>query len=306
MKSGRLHTMRVFVTGASGWIGSATVDELLSAGHSVLGLARSDASAAALEERGASVLRGDLDDLDAIRKGAADADGVVHLANKHDWANPAASNAAERGAVEAIADTLVGTERPFVLASGVAGLAKGRPSTEEDPSPFHGPDAPRGGSENLALEYVGRGVRAVSARFAPTVHGLHDHGFIAYIVGVAGEKGVSAYVGDGAHRWAAVHRPDAARLVRIGLEQAPAGTRLHAVAEEGVPTKAIAEAIGRGLGLPVTSVAPEDAIEHFGFIGAFFGMDMSASSARTRARFGWEPTGPSVSEDIEAGAYFPA
>ena len=298
--------MRVFVTGASGWIGSATVDELLSAGHSVLGLARSDASAAALEEKGATVLRGDLDDLDAIRKGAADADGVVHLANKHDWANPAASNAAERGAVEAIADTLVGTERPFVLASGVAGLAKGRPSTEEDPSPFHGPDAPRGGSENLAVEYVGRGVRAVSARFAPTVHGVRDHGFIAYIVGVAREKGVSAYVGDGTHRWAAVHRPDAARLVRIGLEQAPAGTRLHAVAEEGVPTKVIAEAIGRGLGLPVTSVGPEDAIGHFGFIGAFFAMDLSSSSERTRARFGWEPTGPTLVEDIEAGAYFPS
>jgi len=298
--------MRVFVTGASGWIGSATVDELLSAGHSVLGLARSDASAAALEERGATVLRGDLDDLDALRKGATDAEGVVHLANKHDWANPAASNAAERGAVEAIAETLVDTERPFVLASGVAGLAKGRPSTEEDPSPFHGPDAPRGGSENLALEYVGRGVRAVSARFAPTVHGVRDHGFIAYIVGVAREKGVSAYVGDGTHRWAAVHRPDAARLVRIGLEQAPAGTRLHAVAEEGVPTKVIAEAIGRGLGLPVTSVGPEDAIGHFGFIGAFFAMDLSASSERTRARFGWEPTGPTLVEDIEAGAYFPS
>jgi len=306
MKSGRLHIMRVFITGASGWIGSATVDELLSAGHSVLGLARSDASAAALEERGATVLRGDLDDLDALRKGATDAEGVVHLANKHDWANPAASNAAERGAVEAIAETLVDTERPFVLASGVAGLAKGRPSTEEDPSPFHGPDAPRGGSENLALEYVGRGVRAVSARFAPTVHGVRDHGFIAYIVGVAREKGVSAYVGDGTHRWAAVHRPDAARLVRIGLEQAPAGTRLHAVAEEGVPTKVIAEAIGRGLGLPVTSVAPEDAVEHFGFIGAFFAMDLSASSERTRARFGWEPTGPTLVEDIEAGAYFPS
>jgi nucleoside-diphosphate-sugar epimerase len=306
MKSGRLHIMRVFVTGASGWIGSATVDELLSAGHSVLGLARSDASAAALEDRGVTVLRGDLDDLDALRKGATDAEGVVHLANKHDWAKPAASNAAERGAVEAIAETLVGTERPFVLASGVAGLAKGRPSTEEDPSPFHGPDAPRGGSENLALEYVGRGVRAVSARFAPTVHGVGDHGFIAYIVGVAREKGVSAYVGDGTHRWAAVHRPDAARLVRIGLEQAPAGTRLHAVAEEGVPTKVIAEAIGRGLGLPVTSVAPEDAVEHFGFIGAFFAMDLSASSERTRARFGWQPTGPTLVEDIEAGAYFPS
>jgi nucleoside-diphosphate-sugar epimerase len=304
MKSGRLHTMRVFVTGASGWIGSATVDELLSAGHSVLGLARSDASAAALEEKGATVLRGDLDDLDALRKGAVDADGVIHQANKHDWANPAASNAAERGAVEAIADTLVDTERPFVLASGVAGLAKGRPSTEEDPSPFHGPDAPRGGSENLALEYVGRGVRAMSARFAPTVHGVRDHGFIAYIVGVVREKGVSAYVGDGAHRWASVHRPDAARLVRIGLEQAPAGTRLHAVAEEGVPTKVIAEAIGRGLGLPVTSVAPDEAVEHFGFIGSFFAMDLSASSERTRARFGWEPTGPTLVEDIEAGAYF--
>jgi nucleoside-diphosphate-sugar epimerase len=306
MKSERLHIMRVFVTGASGWIGSATVDELLSAGHTVLGLARSDASAAALEERGATVLYGDLDDLDALRKGAADADGVVHLANKHDWANPAASNAAERGAVEAIAETLVDTGRPFVLASGVAGLATGRPSTEEDPSQFHGPDAPRGGSENLALEYVGRGVRSVSARFPPTVHGVRDHGFIAYIVGVAREKGVSAYVGDGTHRWAAVHRSDAARLVRIGLEQAPAGTRLHAVAEEGVPTKVIAEAIGRGLGLPVTSVAPEDAVEHFGFIGTFFAMDLASSSERTRARFGWEPTGPTLVEDIEAGAYFPS
>src|SRR3954451_7277000 len=304
MKSGRLHTMRVFVTGGSGWIGSATVDELLSAGHSVLGLARSDASAAALEAKGATVLRGDLDDLVALRKGAADADGVVHLANKHDWANPAASNAAERGAVEAIAETLLDTGRPFLLASGVAGLAKGRPSTEEDPSQFHGPDAPRGGSENLALEYVGRGVRSVSARFPPTVHGVRDHGFIAYIVGVAREKGVSAYVGDGAHRWAAVHRPDAARLARIGLEQAPAGPRLHAVAEQGVPTKVIAEAVGRGLGLPVTSVAPEDAVGHFGFIGAFFAMDLSASSERTRARFGWEPTGPTLVEDIEAGAYF--
>lgn len=298
--------MRVFVTGASGWIGSATVDELLAAGHEVLGLARSDASAAALEAKGAAVLRGDLDDLDALRKGATDSDGVVHLANKHDWSNPAASNAAERGAVEAIADTLVDTQRPFVLASGVAGLAQGRPSTEEDPSPFHGPDAPRGGSENLALEYAARGVRAVSARFAPTVHGHRDHGFIAYIVGVAREQGVSAYVGDGAHRWAAVHRGDAARLVRIGLERAPAGARLHAVAEEGVATKAIAEAIGRGLGVPVASVAPDAAVEHFGFIGTFFAMDLAASSDRTRERFGWQPTGPTLLEDIAAGAYFPS
>ena len=255
----------------------------------------------------ATVLRGDLDDLDALRKGAADAEGVVHLANKHDWANPAASNAAERGAVEAIAETLVDTERPFVLASGVAGLAKGRPSTEEDPSPFHGPDAPRGGSENLALDYVGRGVRAVSARFAPTVHGVRDHGFIAYIVGVAREKGVSAYVGDGTNRWAAVHRLGRrAAGPASGSSRRLPGTRLHAVAEEGVPTKVIAEAIGRGLGLPVTSVAPEDAVGHFGFIGTFFAMDLSASSERTRQRFGWKPTGPTLVEDIEAGAYFPS
>lgn len=298
--------MRVFVTGASGWIGSATVDELLAAGHDVLGLARSDASAAVLEAKGVTVLRGDLDDLDALRKGAADADGVVHLANKHDWSNPAASNAAERAAVETIAETLVDTQRPFVLAAGVAGLAQGRPSTEEDPSPFHGPDAPRGGSENLGLEYVARGVHTVSARFAPTVHGARDHGFIAYIAAVACEKGVSAYVGGGTNRWAAVHRSDAVRLVRLGLEQAPAGSRLHAVAEEGVPTRLIAEAIGRGLGLPVASVAPEDAVEHFGFIGTFFAMDLAASSERTRELLGWEPTGPTLIEDIDAGAYFPS
>jgi nucleoside-diphosphate-sugar epimerase len=299
--------MRVFVTGASGWIGSATVDELLAAGHDVLGLARSDASAAALEAKGVTVLRGDLDDLDdldALRKGAADADGVVHLANKHDWSNPAASNAAERAAVETIAESLVDTQRPFVLASGVAGLAQGRPSTEEDPSPFHGPDAPRGGSENLGLEYVARGVHTVSARFAPTVHGVRDHGFIAYIAAAVREKGVSAYVGDGTNSWAAVHRSDAARLVRLGLEQAPAGSRVHAVAEEGVSTRAIAEAIGRGLGLPVSSVAPEDAVEHFGFIGSFFAMDLAASSEQTRKLLGWEPTGPTLIEDIDAGAYF--
>lgn len=296
--------MRVFVTGASGWIGSATIDDLLAAGHDVVGLARSDASAAALEAKGVTVLRGDLDDLDAIAKGAADTDGVVHLANKHDWSNPAASNAAERAAVEAIAETLVDTQRPFVLAAGVAGLAQGRPSTEADRSPFHGVDSPRGGAENRALEFVDRGVRVVSARFAPTVHGDRDHGFISYIVAAAREKGVSAYVGDGANRWSAVHRPDAARLVRLGLEQAPAGSLLHAVAEEGVPTRTIAETIGRGLGVPVTSVAPEDAVAHFGFIGTFFAMNMAASSDRTRELLGWEPTGPTLVEDIEAGAYF--
>ena len=295
--------MRVFVTGASGWIGSATVDELLGAGHEVVGLARSDASAAALEAKGVTVLRGDLDDLEALRRGAADAEGVVHLANKHDWANPAESNRAERVAVETLGEALVGTGRPLVLAGGVAGLAAGRPGTEADPSPAIGPDSPRGGAENLAFAYVDRGVRAVSARFAPTTHGDGDHGFIALITAAARRQGVSAYVGDGSTRWSAVHVSDAARLVRLGLEQAPAGTRLHAVAEEAIPSREIAQAIGDALGVPVTSVAPEDAVEHFGFIGMFFAMDLAASSDHTRRVFDWTPTGPGLLEDIKAGAY---
>src|SRR5580704_6040338 len=227
--------MRVFVTGASGWIGSATVDELLAAGHEVTGLARSDASAAALQAQGARVQRGDLDDLASIRAGTEAAEAVIHLANKHDFSNPAASSAAERAAVQTIGDALTGTGRPFLLASGVAALAQGRPATESDPSPFHGPDSPRGGSENLAFEFVDRGVHTVSLRFAPTVHGAGDHGFIAAIAAVASEKGVSGYPGDGTNRWAAVHRSDAARLVALGLAKAPAGARLHAVAEDGIP-----------------------------------------------------------------------
>ncbi|GLZ47808.1 oxidoreductase [Actinomycetospora sp. NBRC 106375] len=295
--------MRVFVTGASGWIGSATVDELLAAGHEVVGLARSEGSASSLEAKGAAVLRGDLDDLDALRRGARDAEGVVHLANKHDWANPKESDRAERAAVETLAEALVGTGRPLVLASGVAGLAVGRPSTEADPSRGIGPDAPRGGTENLAFAYVDRGVRAVAARFAPTTHGDGDHGFIALITAAAKRHGVSAYVADGAARWSAVHRSDAARLVRLGLEQAPAGARLHAVAEEAIPTREIAQAIGDALGVPVTSVAPEDAVDHFGFIGRFFSLDLAASSDWTRETFDWTPTGPGLLSDIKAGAY---
>jgi nucleoside-diphosphate-sugar epimerase len=296
--------MRVFVTGASGWIGSAVVDELLVAGHDVIGLARSDASAAAIVAKGAEVLRGDLDDLDSLRAGAKDADAVIHLANKHDFDNPAVSNAAERGAVQTIGDTLVGSDRPFVFASGAAGLAPGRASTEADPSPHHGPDSMRGGAENLGLEYADRGVRSMSARFAPTVHGAGDHGFIAQLVGIARDRGIAGYVGEGANVWPAVHRSDAARLVRLGLEQAPAGTILHAVAEEGVPTRTIAEAIGRGLDLPVESIAPEDVAAHFGWIGAFFGMDLPVSSVVTQERFSWSPTGPTLLEDLAAGAYF--
>ena len=295
--------MRVFVTGASGWIGSAVVDELLVAGHEVTGLARSDASAAALQAKGVSVRRGDLDDLASIQAGAEAAEAVIHLANKHDFANQAASNAAERAAVQTIGDALAGTGRPFLLAAGVAGLTQGRPATEDDPSPFHGPDAPRGGSENLALGFVDRGVHTVSLRFAPTVHGARDHGFIAAIAAVAREKGVSGYPGDGANRWAAVHRSDAARLVAAGLAKAPAGARLHAVAEEGVPVRQIAEAIGRAFDLPVTSIDPDDTPGHFGWIGTFFSMDLAATSAGTRELLGWTPTGPTLIEDIGSGAY---
>ncbi len=295
--------MRVFVTGASGWIGSATVDELLAAGHEVTGLARSDASAAALEAKGAHVRRGDLDDLGSIQAGAEAAEAVIHLANKHDWSDPAGTAAAERAAVQTIGDALAGTGRPFLLASGVAGLTQGRPASEDDASPFHGPDSPRGGSENLAFEFIDRGVHSVSLRFSPTVHGTGDHGFIAIIAAVAREKGVSGYPGDGTNRWAAVHVSDAARLVTLGLAKAPAGARLHAVAEEGVPTRDIAEAIGRAFDLPVTSIAPDDVQSHFGWIGTFFGMDLAATSTVTRELLGWTPTGPTLIEDLDAGAY---
>jgi nucleoside-diphosphate-sugar epimerase len=298
--------VRIFVTGASGWIGSATVDELLAAGHEVTGLARSDTSAAALQAKGADVRRGDLDDLASLRAGAQAADAVIHLANKHDWSNPAASAAAERAAVQTIGDALAGTGRPFLLASGVAGLTRGKPASEADASPFHGPESPRGGSENLAFEFIDRGVHTVSLRFAPTVHGAGDHGFIATIAAVAREKGVSGYPGDGINRWAAVHRSDAARLVALGLGKALAGARLHAVAEDSVPARDIAAAIGRALGLPVTSIAPDDVPGHFGWIGTFFGMDLAATSTATRELLGWAPTGPTLIEDLGRGAYSPA
>jgi nucleoside-diphosphate-sugar epimerase len=295
--------VHVFVTGASGWIGAAVVDELLAAGHHVTGLARSDASAASLSAKGVQVRRGDLDDLDGLRAGAQEADATIHLANKHDWANMAATNAAERAAVQVIGESLFDSGRPFLLASGLAGVAQGRIATETDGSPFHGPDSPRGGTENLALDFVDRGVHSVSLRFAPTVHGAGDHGFIATLCGIARDRGISGYPGDGANRWPAVHRADAARMTVMGLEKAPAGTRLHAVAEEGVPTRTIAEAIGRAFGLPVGSIPVERVDEHFGWIGGFFGSDIPTSSAETQRLLGWTPTGPTLIEDIDAGAY---
>jgi nucleoside-diphosphate-sugar epimerase len=294
--------MHVFVTGASGFIGGAVVSELVAAGHEVTGLARSEDSASIVKRLGASVHRGDLDDLDAIREGVAAADGVVHLANKHDWANRAESNRAERAAVEAISQALTGSDRPFVFASGFP-FSLGRTIVESDRSPHVGPDSPRGGAENLALEHTDRGVRAVAARFAPTVHGESDHGFIAIIADAARRRGAVPYVGDGANRWAAVHRSDAARLVRLGLEKAPAGTILHAVAEEGVALRQVAEALAQRLDLPARSASAEQLAEEIPFVGGFLGVDITASSQLSRELLGWTPTGPTLLEDIAAGHY---
>ncbi|MBM9469180.1 SDR family oxidoreductase [Nakamurella leprariae] len=295
--------MRVFVTGASGFIGQAVVAELVAAGHQVTGLARSDAAAARIEQLGAVVRRGDLDDLPGIRTGAEKADGVVHLANKHDFVDLAASNRAERAAVETISQALAGSDRPFVLAAGLVFFGLGRPATEVDRAPYHGVDSPRGGAENLALEFVDRGVRVVSARFAPTVHGEGDHGFVAVVADAARRRGTSVHPGDGVNRWPAVHRSDAARLVRLGLEQAPAGSVLHAVAEEGIPVRVIAEALAARLGVPTGSVPAEQLAEELGFIGAVLAADVPASSVATRALLDWAPTGPTLLEDIAAGHY---
>jgi nucleoside-diphosphate-sugar epimerase len=294
--------MHVFVTGATGWIGSAVVGRLLDAGYEVTGLARSEASAEILEKQGAGVRRGDLDDLAGIRAGADSADAVVHLANKHDFAHPEVSNRAERDAVRAIGETLVGSRRPFVVAAGLAFLAPGRVATEEDRSPFHGLDSLRGGSENLALEFADRGVGTVVVRFAPTVHGEGDHGFVAGLVATARTKAFAGYVGDGTNRWAAIHRDDAGAVVRLALEkQVPAGTVLHATAETGVPMREIAEAIGRGLDVPAGSVPEDQAGAHFGWLSKFAGADMAAASDTTRSLLGWTPSGPSLAEDL--GSY---
>jgi len=295
--------MRVFVTGASGWIGSAVTDELLAHGQKVFGLARSDEAAAALEAKGATAHRGSLDDLDSLAAGAASADGVIHLAFKHDFSDYAGAGRSEHAAVQRMLDTVEGSDRPFLLASGLAAGIIGRPLTEDDVSPHHGADSMRGGSENLALSYAGRGVRPVALRFPPTVHGVGDHGFTATLTKIAKEREAAGYIGDGSTRWAAVHRSDAARMVRLALQTAPAGSQMHAVAEGGLPSRDIAAAIGDYLGLPTVSVAPEDAEAHFGWIGRFFAMDVTASSTRTRELLGWALTGPTLLEDIAAGAY---
>jgi nucleoside-diphosphate-sugar epimerase len=303
--------MRVLVTGASGWVGSAVVPELLGAGHQVVGLARSDASAAALTAAGAEVVRGSLDDLAGLRDAAANSDGVIHLAFKHDLAfsgDFAGAVVVDRSAIETFGEALAGTGRPFVIASGVTGLVQGRVATEQDgrESDLAEGDSPAGRPANgqLVLSFAARGIRSAVLRLPPTVHGDGDNGFVAAQVGIARDKGVSGYIGDGASRWPAVHRSDAATLFRLALEGAPAGSVLHAVDDEGVPIRDIAEVIGRQLGIPVVGIAPESAGQHFGWLAGFLGTDSPASSTRTRELLGWQPTGPGLIEDLEKGHYF--
>jgi nucleoside-diphosphate-sugar epimerase len=293
--------MRVFVTGASGFIGSAVVPELISAGHRVLGLARSEASAKALAAAGADVLRGDLNEPASLQAGAAESDGVIHLGFIHDFDHFEDSIRTDARAIAVMGEVLAGSGRPFVFASGVAGVWPGRMATEE--VPFDRNVHPRAANAAVALELAERGVRVSAVRLAPTVHGAGDHGFVKRLVDIAREKGVSGYVAEGRNRWPAVHRLDAASLFRLALENAPAGAALHGVADEGVPARTIAEIIGRKLGLPPASISVEDAGAHFGWLGRFFAMDMPASSALTRARMGWTPTHPSLVEDLEAGRY---
>ncbi|QDZ16053.1 SDR family oxidoreductase [Humibacter ginsenosidimutans] len=293
--------MRFFVTGASGWIGSAVSTQLLAAGHEVSGLARSDASAQRIAALGADVVRGDLGDLDTLRDAAAASDGVVHLGFIHDFDDFANSARVDREAIETFAGALDGSGKTLAIASGVAGLVPGRPATEDDEGTVPNP---RLDNAKYVMSLTERGIHPLLLRFAPSVHGTAgDHGFIKTIAQIARQRGVSAYVGDGSSRWAAVHRDDAALLVRLALEAPQQGNVVHAVAEEGVSAKSIAEALAARLELPTASIAPEDALEHFGWMGRFFGQDLQATSTITRERYGWNPTHPTLLDDIAAGGY---
>jgi nucleoside-diphosphate-sugar epimerase len=295
-------SMRIFLTGASGWIGSAALTELRGAGHQVLGLARTDSAAASIAALGADVHRGDLDDLDSLRAGAEAADGVVHLAYHHDFSRIEQAAQLDLRAIETFGAVLEGTDRPLLIASGVAGLGPGRVATEHDlpESNSH----PRIAGAQAALALAAHGVRSSVVRFAPTVHGAGDHGFVATLVGIARDKGVSGYLEDGTNRWPAVHRLDAGTLVRLAVDRAPAGSVLHATAEQGVPTRAIAEAIGNGLDVPVVSIPADQASDHFGWLARFFGADVPASNDLTRELLGWEPTHQGLLADLKERHYF--
>ncbi len=305
--------MRVFVTGASGWIGSAVVPELIGAGHQVAGLARSEKSAAALTAAGVEARRGSLDNLDTLRAEAAASDGVIHLAFRHDLAFTGdfqGAADADRRAVDAFGEALAGSDRPLVIASGTLLAAPGRLATEldgHDPAAAPGhPEGPRTRWETaeLTLALAGRGVRSSVLRLPPTVHGDGDNGFMAAIVGIARDKGISGYLGDGTNRWPAVHRLDAAPLFRRALEDAPAGSTLHAVADQGVPIREIADVIGRHLDVPITSIPLDEAPGHFTWLAGFLGIDAPASSELTRSLLDWQPVHPGLIEDLEQGHYF--
>jgi nucleoside-diphosphate-sugar epimerase len=304
--------MNIFVTGASGWIGSAVVPELLGAGHEVVGLARSDDSARRLQAVGAAVYRGDIDDPDGLATAASDSDGVIHLAFQHEVAfggNFAAAAAADRQAVEAMGAALADSDRPLVLASGMLGLTPGHTATEEDglvpnDEVRANPAGLRSATALLTLSLRGIGVRPSVLRLPPTVHGDGDNGFVSALVGIARHRGAAGYVGDGSNRWPAVHRSDAARLFRLAVEAAPAGSVLHAVGDEGVTFREIAEFVGRHLGVPTVSVAPADAAEHFAPLGHFVALDSPATAVVTRELLGWDPTGPSLVDDLEQDHYY--
>jgi len=293
--------MRVFVTGATGFVGSAIVKELISAGHRVLALARSDAAAKSVVAAGAKVHRGSLEDLESLCRGTAAADAVIHTAFNHDFNNYAPATEADRCVIETLGRELAGSDRPLIVTSGsLIAKPEGPLATEEDEPT---PNFPRK-SEKAALPLSARGVRASVLRLPPSVNGHGDHGFVPRLISIAREKGVSAYIGDGLNRWPAVHRLDAAHLYRLVLENSSARGRYHGVADEGVPTREIAEVIGRRLNVPVVSKSRQEAADHFGWIALFFGMDSPASSAKTQEQLGWRPVQPGLIADLDAEHYF--